>query len=411
MLGSVKRLKREWAVTLTAFVTALLLWSASCAFAGEKVLVGFRGRPNAAAVAALGARVDHVYDLVPALAAEVPSAKLAALRRLAGVLYVEPDYPVYASELTPASWLDFGVGVLFDPGTEILPWGIDRVNAPAVWTGLTPNFGEGVAVAIIDTGLDYTHPDLADNYVMGYDFVNNDWDPKDDNGHGTHVAGIIAALDDGANTGGISVVGVAPRASLYIAKCLNANGSGSTSDIVAAINVAARYNIKVVNMSFGSLFSSTTLKQACNNAYLAGVLLVAAAGNEYRGKLSFPARYASVVSVGAIDIGNSRTGFSNYGDTLTLCAPGVNVLSTLPTYAVTLNNPTYGYQMYYDYLDGTSMACPHVVGAAALVYAAHPGWTNTQVRQQLTATAFDLGTVGWDQYYGYGLVDAAAAVQ
>ncbi|UCC68669.1 MAG: S8 family peptidase, partial [Armatimonadota bacterium] len=282
--------------------------------------------------------------------------------------------------------------------------------------GAPPNVGTGIAVGIIDTGIDYTHPDLADNYVLGYDFVNNDWDPLDDNGHGTHVAGTIAALDDGpnsggANTGDISVVGVGPEISLYVAKVLDRAGTGKTSDLVAALDVAARYGIRVVNMSLGSLFSSSTLRSACARAHQSGVMLVAAAGNEGMNWLDVPARYPSVVSVGATNALDQRASFSNKSWNLELCAPGVGVLSTMPTYWVQLNEYPYGYQMHYDYLDGTSMACPHVVGAAALVFAAHPDWTSMQVRYRLLATAIDLGPAGRDNHFGYGLVDAAAAAQ
>ncbi len=397
-------------------VVALALWSVLPAQA-DAVLIGFRARPNAAVVKAVGGAVKHIYDIVPAIAAEVPKAKLPVLRRAAGVAYIEPDYEVYASESLVAQ----EVSALFDPATETLPWGIARIGAPQVWLGIPgltpPNMGEGVKVAVIDTGIDYTHPDLAANYVMGYDFVSEDWDPRDDNGHGTHVAGTIAALDDGpnyggGNTAGISVVGTGPKISLYIAKSLNSNGVGATSDIVAALNMAAKYKVQVVNMSFGSFFSSRTLKRACDNAYAAGVLLVAAAGNESLSSLSYPARYPSVIAVGATNSANTRAYFSNYGSGMELSAPGVGVLSTLPMYSVQLNQPTSGgYQQIYDYLSGTSMASPHVVGAAALVWAAHPTWTNVQVRQRLTATATDLGAPGWDKYYGYGLVNAAAAAQ
>jgi subtilisin len=396
----------------------LLLCSLSGASASgfDRVLIGFRGRPDAAALSRLGARIQYVYDLVPAVAAEVPSGRVGAVKRVPGVLYVEPDYPVYATGGAALSPLT-SVRPLFDPLTEVLPWGVARIHAPEVWLGLPgavpPNMGAGVKVGIIDTGIDYTHPDLAANYVLGYDFVNKDWDPFDDNGHGTHVAGIIAAIDDGPNVlyGGntVSVVGAAPQVSLYIAKSLDSDGVGTTSNIVAALNQAAKYGVDVVNMSIGSPFSSRTLRAACDHAYAAGVLLVAAAGNEALPWLDVPARYGSVLSVAAINEANQRAAFSNYNSSLELCAPGVDVLSTMPGYPVTLTQAPYGYQMDYDALSGTSMACPQVTAAAALVVAAHPEWTNVQVRQRLDATAEDLGAPGRDRYYGYGLVDAAAA--
>jgi len=411
----------------SAMLTAALLLLASAAPAApgsEKVLIGFRGRPDTGALRALGARILHAYDLVPAVAAEVPSGRLSAIRALKGVLYVEPDYPIYATgpqgaRLALALPAAGDAKPLSVAVVETLPWGIERIGAPEVWLGtpeLPGNRGTGVAVAILDTGIDYTHPDLADNYVSGYDFVNDDYDPLDDNGHGTHVAGTIAARDDGPNSGGgnttgISVVGVGPEISLYVAKILNREGSGSTSDAVAALNVAARYGMQVVNMSFGSPFSSTTMKSACGRASAAGIVLVAAAGNEAAPWLDAPARYPSVISVGATNSLDQHVAFSNTSKNLELCAPGVAVLSTMPTYTVRLNQYPYGYQTYYDYLDGTSMAAPHVSGAAALVIAAHPDWSNSQVRSRLRSTATDLGASGRDSYFGYGLVNAAAAAQ
>jgi subtilisin family serine protease len=382
------------------------------------VLVGFKATPDEAAIRAVGGHVKYVYDLAPAAAAVLPQSAIGVLRRHPSVAYVEPDWPVYATRprLALTGMLAASAGVLpaFDPGTESLPWGIARIGAPVVWLGPPGNLGEGIKVGIIDTGIDYTHPDLADNYVLGYDFVNNDWDPMDDNGHGTHVAGIIAALDDGPNGGGAnmagtSVVGVAPRVEIYVAKSLNREGAGNMSDIVAALDVAAKHDVNIVNMSLGSPFFSRTLRKACDNAYRAGVLLIAAAGNEGLGLLDVPARYSSVVAVGATDEFDQRASFSNYNSKLELCAPGVSILSTMPTYTVRLNQSPYGYAQIYDCLSGTSMAAPHVAGVSALVWAADAGLTHSQVRERLKATAEDLGAPGRDKYFGYGLVDAAAA--
>jgi subtilisin family serine protease len=400
----------------------ILLWAGQALATGltSKVLIGFRGRPDRAAVQAVGGRVKYVYDVVPAIAAEVPDSMIRVLRGHRRVLYIEPDFPVYAAYMMRAEALALrgvAVGPRFSPGLEMLPWGIERIGAPVVWLGLgdtaPPNMGEGIKVGIIDTGIDYTHPDLADNYVLGYDFVNGDWDPMDDNGHGTHVAGIIAALDDGPNSGGgntagVSVVGAAPRVSLYIAKSLNRQGAGSMSDVVAALNVAAKHDVDIVNMSLGSPFWSRTLKRACQNAYRSGVLLVAAAGNEGLGFVDIPARYSSVIAVAATNEWDEHASFSNSGRQIELSAPGVSVLSTMPTYAVRLNESPYGCEQVYDYLSGTSMASPHVTASAALAWAAHPGWANSEVRSCLAATADDLGDTGRDKLFGYGLVNAAA---
>ncbi len=398
---------------LLGVLLLVVLGSASAAGgASRRVLVGFRGRPEARVIHGVGGTVQYVYDLVPAIAATVPEAAIAGLAHKPGIDYVEPDYPIYATGA--AGPLLDGVSTLFDPDTELLPWGIDRVQAPAVWLGTPPNLGAGIAVAIVDTGIDYTQPDLAANYLGGFDFVSGDFDPRDDNGHGTHVAGTIAALDNGPNWGGanprgISVVGVGPQIPLLIGKVLDANGVGNISALVAALDVATQYHLKIVSMSLGSTSASTTLQNACANAYAAGVLLVAAAGNTGLSGLDYPARYPEVIAVGAVDSANQRAFFSNYGGKLELCAPGVNVLSTMPVYTVALNKWPYFYRRYYDYLSGTSMSAPHVAGVAALVWAAHPDWTNVQVRDRLDATATDLGVPGRDSYYGFGLVNAAAA--
>ncbi len=425
-MGRERGMIRDWLKIGALCLAAIALCHSGSEAASanrEKVLIGFRKTPNVAAVRAVGGRVEYVYGLVPAVAARVPRSMVSVLRRQPGVLYVEPDYPVYAtgSRVAPEyrRLQDSGALLpLFDPGVEILPWGVVRIGAPSVWLGTPdgppPNMGESIKVGIIDTGIDYTHPDLAENYVLGYDFVNKDWDPLDDNGHGTHVAGIIAAVDDGpnwggANTDGVSVVGVAPRIELYIAKSLDREGVGHMSDIVAALDVAADYDVDIVNMSLGSPFVSRTLRRACDTAYRSGVLLVAAAGNEGLSWLDVPARYSSVIAVGATDEADRRASFSNYASKLELCAPGVGVLSVMPDHPVRLNESPYGYHQLYDYLSGTSMACPHVTGAAALVWAAHGEWSHAQVRSQLTATAKDLGAPGRDKYFGHGIVDAAAA--
>lgn len=267
-------------------------------------------------------------------------------------------------------------------------WGVDRIDAEKSWGTTT---GTGIKVGIIDTGIDYNHPDLAGAYAGGKDYVNGDADPLDDNGHGTHVAGTIAARH---NTFG--VVGVAPGASLYAYKVLNASGAGYWSNVIVALGQAVIDGVKVVNMSLGASSAPKALQTACDNAYTAGVLLVAAAGNDGKGSVSYPARYNSVIAVAATDSIDQRPSWSNFGSKVELAAPGVNV------------NSTYvggGYRM----LSGTSMATPHVAGSAALVIASGRATTAAGVRTILQQTADDLGTVGRDKFYGYGLVDAQQA--
>jgi len=345
-----------------------------------RVFIGFTqrpGPPEEAMVRGLGGEIRYTYHLVPAIAATIPETAIDALQRNPNVTRIEPVIKVYAidAELDNA-------------------WGVKRIGAGTVHDG--GNKGAGVKVAIIDSGIDYTHPDLDANYVSGYDFVNGDDDPMDDNGHGTHVAGTVAAEDNGEG-----VVGVAPAANLYALKVLDASGSGSYDDVIAALQWCMDKGIQVTNNSYGSPRDPGTLvKEAFDNAYAAEILNVCAAGNSGNppGKgdnIIYPARYESCIAVAATDQSDTRASWSSTGSDVELSAPGVDIYSTYPGGYVTKS--------------GTSMASPHVAGTAALVWVAYPNWSNVEVRAQLQKTADDLGAAGWDSKYGYGLVDAAEA--
>lgn len=203
-------------VLVTCFVSTGFAAAANGNGAGLErvpVFIGFRQTPGPseqALVRAHGGAIKYSYTLVPAIAASIPEPAIEGLRRNPNVTYIEPVIEVYAV-------------------TQTVPWGVERIGATTVHDG--GNKGEGVKVAIIDSGIDYTHPDLDGNYVTGYDFVNDDDYPMDDNGHGTHCAGIVAAEDNGSG-----VVGVAPQANLYALKVLDSSGSGYFSDVIAALN-------------------------------------------------------------------------------------------------------------------------------------------------------------------------------
>ncbi|MCP8305048.1 MAG: S8 family serine peptidase, partial [archaeon] len=236
-------------------------------------------------------------------------------------------------------------------------------------------------------------------------------DYMDDHGHGTHCAGIVAALDNE-----IGVIGVAPEADLYGVKVLDYRGSGSLSDVIAGIQWCIDNGIQIISMSLGTSSHYQPLYDACEDAYMAGILIVAAAGNSYLkfwgmefDTVTYPAKYYSVIAVGATDNKDVKASFSSTGPALELAAPGVNILSTY------LGDS-------YTTMSGTSMACPHVTGTAALVLVSDEtawasmgytdgdgSWTNIEVRTVLTQTADDLGTAGKDNWYGHGLVDADEA--
>ncbi|MHA1743657.1 MAG: S8 family serine peptidase, partial [Candidatus Heimdallarchaeota archaeon] len=339
--------------------------------------------------------MTHQYSALNGFAARIPFVLYNVLANAWFVSSIQIDHQITISQ-------------------DTLDWGVDDVDAEEVWGGaenavdvVTGNVaGQGVKVAIIDTGIDYTHPDLDDVYAGGYDFVADDSDPKDENGHGTHCAGIVAAEDNGEG-----VIGVAPKTSLYAVRALDAYGSGSVSDIVAGIDWCINNDMDVISMSLGSSSPDSTLEDAVNRAYNAGIVVVAASGNDGKNAISYPAKYANAIAVGAIDSNHNLASFSNYGPEQEVVAPGVDIYSTMPTYTVTLNSWWYGgLSKNYDQMSGTSMATPMVAGVCALILSANPNLSPGEVRNILHDTAVDLGTSGWDQNFGYGEVDALEAV-
>jgi subtilisin family serine protease len=355
------------------------------------VLIQFKNKPDAELVKANGGSIKYEYNVIPAIAAELPQKAIDALSK-------NPNIKIEQDGIAQISG-------------ETVPWGISKVSAPATQAlGFT---GDGIKVAIIDTGVDYTHPDLAANYLGGIDYANDDNDPKDDNGHGTHVAGTVLGVDND-----IGVLGVAPDVGFYAIKACNAGGYCYWSDVVASIDWALSNDVDVISMSLcGS--DSSTLKAACDKAYANGVVVVAAAGNtgdEQVHSVLYPAAYDSVIAVAAIESSNiwslessvTWAYFSSYGPEVELTAPGRYIYSTLPDSS-------------YGYYSGTSMATPHVTGVVALLlntdvsgtnldYDNDGKWDPAEVRARLQSTATDLGATGKDDYYGYGLVNAYAAV-
>jgi len=266
--------------------------------------------------------------------------------------------------------------------------------------------GKEIKVAVIDTGINYLHEDLKDRYENenGWDFVNNDNDPMDDNGHGTHCSGIIAATING-----IAVVGTAPEASIYAYKVLNRRGSGTTSAIIAGIDRAVADGVQVISMSLGSNYYSQALYDSCLAATENNIVVVAAAGNSGNtatgSTVNYPAKFPFVIAVGATNVNDVLASFSSTGPEVDVVAPGVSILSDYKDVT-----PRDGQNIDTLYMSGTSMACPHVAGTAALLLKANPSLTPTQIQEILQTTAIDLGAVGPDNYYGWGRIDAAKAV-
>jgi len=273
-----------------------------------------------------------------------------------------------------------------------LQWGPQKIEADYAWD--TTIGDPSVLVAVIDTGIDYDHPDLAANYVsLGYDWVNMDPNPMDDNGHGTHCAGIVAA----ELNNGIGIAGVA-QVSIMAEKGLDSYGGGYEDDLANALIHAVDQGADILSNSWGGYGESELIYEAVRYAYDSRVLIVAAAGNEATSNKLYPAAYDEVIAVTATDQGDNPAAFTNFGDWVEVAAPGVNIYSTI-------------WDNAYAYKSGTSMSTPHVSGTAALIWSQFPSMSRDWVRAQLRFTADDLGDPGFDKYYGYGRINARKAVE
>jgi thermitase len=309
---------------------------------------------------------------------------LEKIRKRQDIVWVEPNY-IIEVEMTPndPSW-----------GQQ---WGPQKISANEAWNLEQGN--QDVLVVIIDTGVYYNHPDLASNYVSGgYDWVNDDPDPIDDHGHGTHCAGIVAATINNAK----GIAGLA-QVKIMAEKFLGSTGYGSSWDaaqaIIHAIDIGKTISDRIIlSNSWGSSGSSNTVQEAMEYAYQNGALITAAAGNDASNAPFYPASYPEVVSVSATDSNDNLASFSNYGKNIEISAPGVSIYSTY------LDNN-------YKSMSGTSMATPHVSGVAALIWSRFSDYNRDLIRILLQNAADDLGQAGWDQYYGYGRLNAFNAMQ
>nr|WP_266077210.1 S8 family peptidase [Haladaptatus caseinilyticus] len=337
----------------------------------DKVEVNIGFSSEGGRKAALNAANDVVREFnFDALTLRLPKKAATALEKRSDVRYVEENGTMHALAQT-------------------LPWGIDRVDAEVAHAN--GETGNGADIAIIDTGIDDGHPDLEANLGSGRAFTggtsSNLW--NDDNGHGTHCAGIANAVNNSQG-----VVGVSTEATLHAVKVLTASGSGSTSDVAKGIEYTADQGWDVGSLSLGG-GESSTLKDACEYAASKGVLLVAAAGNDgpCTDCVGYPAAYDECIAVSSTNQSDGLSSFSSQGPEVEIAAPGSDIYSTY-------------LEGTYNTLSGTSMACPHVSGAAAQLIA--NGQSASQARSQLKSTAEDIGLSSNES--GSGLLDVAAAL-
>lgn len=391
-------------------IAGLILAAAVSAQASQKIVSfdpAYKGAIDKS-IESIGGKVSRKFTLIDSLVAVFPdNIKDSSIYSLKGVTDVAEDSYIRWIEAAPASMnaiplptvegaLDMirtGEGweaPLFaeirpevDPAEKEIPWGVKRVNAAGAWASTD---GKGVKVAVVDTGIDYNHPDLAANYKGGWNAIISTATPLDDQGHGTHVSGTIAAVRDLKG-----VVGVAPKVDLYGVKVLDKNGSGQYSWVVAGIEWAVMNGMNVINMSLGGGSGTEALKQIMIKSKEMGVAVVCAAGND-SGPVNFPAKYPEAIAISASDSADKLAYFSSRGPEIVVIAPGVNVYSTRKGGG-------------YTTMSGTSMACPHTAGLAALAVGAGAKGSDA-VRAALKAAANPLPGLTPVQQ-GAGLVDAA----
>jgi subtilisin family serine protease len=284
-----------------------------------------------------------------------------------------------------------------------LQWGMRKIEAPRAWYCGFQGDRE-VVVAVIDTGVDIEHPEFAGKLVSGWDWANNDGNPDDDHGHGSHVAGIVGAIGNN----GAGVTGVAWNTRIMPLKTLRGDGVGYSSWSIEAVLWAADHGADVINMSLGSVSDNQAYQNAINYAYNRGVLVVASAGNcgdafyylngcTEQDQPSYPGAYNNVMAVASTTQSDGQSSFSTQGTYVDIAAPGSTIYSAIKDGG-------------YGYMSGTSQAAPHVAGLAALVKAAYPDYGPDQIQVAIQDAAVDLGVNGWDIQFGWGRIDAAAAL-
>lgn len=307
----------------------------------------------------------HALPLIHgALVVRADTAALTAAHRHSGIHAIEEDVWIPLRSVKTAAISDVPRQRL-----QEIPWGVSRIGAPTAWT---VSRGAGVRVAVIDTGVDIDHPDLAANLRGGINILEPEQPPTDDNGHGTHVSGTIAAADNA-----VDVAGVAPACDLYAVKAFDAAGGAGVSDVLLSLQWCADYGMHVINMSFGQDEPSEALRRAIQGLERRGIILVAASGNGGAGFVSYPAKYPEVLAVASTNARDRLTHSSNLGPEVDLAAPGHRILSLGRGGGTRL-------------LSGTSMAAPHVTGAVALVWAQRPQLNAAGVRRLLRDTAVPL---------------------
>ncbi|KGE21040.1 S8 family serine peptidase [Paenibacillus wynnii] len=379
--------KNTGTLLVSSILSVVLLLNTGAAYANtsqdeaqQEVIITYHNNQGKETILEDSVEIQHVFQTIPAVSATVTSADLKELIDDPNIAYIERNVPftITAEEYTTASAATIPA--------EQSQWGFQAVKPTKLWEkGYT---GTGVKVAVIDSGL-YAHPELS--VAGGISTVDYTTSYTDDNGHGTHVAGIIAAK---SNNGGM--VGIAPDVLLYAVKSMDANGDGNLQDVLEGIDWAIQNHMDIINLSLGTTYSSNSLKDIVDQAYAAGIIMVGSAGNSGAGTntITYPAKYDSVIAVSAMDVNQARGDFSSTGPENEISAPGVGIISTASGGG-------------YAKTSGTSQAAPHITGMLALLKQEHPLLSNVQLREEIRRYAIDLGAPGRDDEFGYGFATFA----
>ena len=400
-----ERIHRKFRFALCLFVSGLLVWTllawtSPAAGMGSRptpgrhvsgeILVGFRQGTTLAEIGQLNAAHGaSVIDAIPQIrvarvrtpAGSDEGQAAAAYQRNPHVQYAEPNYIVGAVNTPNDPYFTGG-----------FQWALAKVQAPSAWDITTGS--ASVSVAILDTGVDLSHPDLQGKVVASVNFSDSGT-VSDVNGHGTHVAGIVGA----ATNNSLGVAGLGYNTTLLNVKVMGDNGTGSFFSVAQGVVWAADHGARVINMSLGAEFGNATLEDAINYSWGKGVVVVGAAGNNGGSTPFYPAAYPNVIAVASTDMFDKLAPLSNYGDWVDVAAPGGNIYSTLPN-------------SRYASLSGTSVASPHVAGLAALVFTRvadsdADGLLNDEVRACIENNADNIGIAG----IGGGRINAYGAVR
>jgi thermitase len=381
-----------------------------------RVLVKWKARAAAAKwTQALRLGEAKSLDAGETQAIELPAGmSVEAFRQAAGadLEFAEPDYifrAVNPDSDDQATSDEMAALAKRKAPTGQAQYALKKVRAAEAWQ-ITRGSAD-IKIAVVDTGADLGHPDLRSQIVGSTNVIG--WrgklglaSAKDDNGHGTHCAGVAAAA---TNAEGVS--GMAPGCKLLIAKALGADGAGATSDIVRGIRWAASQGADVISLSVGGEDDSAAMRDAVKDAIASGIVVVAAMGNEGKTLKNYPAAYPGVIAVGATNSQDKVSAFSTRGSWISVAAPGANILSTTPTYKVFMSRTENGaLGTTYGQLSGTSMATPLVAGVAALIKSKNPRWTPAQVKKAIERSAVKLSQA-FNTSSGHGRVDAAAALK